>query len=101
MIDHDLGLKSDRVTVTFDIPPQLFLRLLGVELRVILNLLHQLVVALDRREILEHIEDEALVDCLFHRVAVKRLVLDLALGVRRQCFAEHLQGFILGRRGES
>ncbi len=77
-----------------------FCRLLGVELRVVLGLLDQLVVAVHRRVALEHIEDEAFLDRLLHRVAVEGPVLDLALGVGRQRLAEHLQRLVLGRGGE-
>ena len=100
VVHHDLGLEPDRVVVALDIPAQLLLRLLGVELRVVLDLLDQLVVAVHRRVGLEHVEDEALLDRLLHRVAVEGPVLDLALGVGRQRLAEHLQRLVLGRGGE-
>ena len=78
VIHHDLGLEPDRVVVALDVAAQLLLRLLGVELRVVLDRLDQPVVAVDRRVVLEHVEDEALLDRLLHRVAVERPVLDLA-----------------------
>ena len=62
--------------------------------------LDQLVIAVNRRVGLEHIEDEALLDRLLHRVAVEGPVLDLALGIWRQRLAEHLQRLVLGRGGE-
>ena len=49
VVDHDLGLEPDGVVVALDVAAQLLLRPLGVELRVALDLLDQLVVALDRR----------------------------------------------------
>ena len=82
VVDHDLGLEPDRVVVALDVAAQLLLRALGVELRVVLDRLHQLVVALDRRVVLEHVEDEALLDRLLHRVAVERPVLHRAVGLR-------------------
>ena len=39
VIDHDLGLEADRVVVALDVPAQLLLRPLGVELRVALDVL--------------------------------------------------------------
>ena len=100
VVHHDLGLEPDRVVVALHIAAQLLLRPLGVELRVVLGLLDQLVVAVHRRVALEHVEDEALLDRLLHRVAVEGPVLDLALGVGRQRLAEHLQRLVLGRGGE-
>ena len=98
VVDHDLGLQPDRVVVALDIAAQLLLRPLGVELRVVLDRLHQLVVAVDRRVVLEHVEDEAFLDGLLHRVAVERPVLDLAaVGIR---LAENLQRLVLRRGGE-
>ena len=85
MVDHDLRLFADGMVMGFDIAPQLLLRPLGVELRVILHRLHEPVVALDRRVVLQHVEDEALLDGLLHRVAVEGDVPDLAaLGNRRR-----------------
>ena len=78
VVDHDLGLEPDRVVVALDVAAQLLLRPLRVELRVVLDRLHQPVVALDRRVVLEHVEDEALLDRLLHRVAVEGPVLRLA-----------------------
>ena len=72
MVHHDLGLEPDGVVVALDILAQLLLRPLGVELRVALDLLDQLVVAVHGRVALEHVEDEALLDGLLHRVAVER-----------------------------
>ena len=78
VVDHDLGLEADGVVVALDVAAQLLLGPLGVELRVALDRLDQLVVALDRRVVLEHVQDEALLDRLLHRVAVEGPVLDLA-----------------------
>ena len=100
VVDHDLGLEADGVVVALDVLAQLLLRLLRVELRVVLDRLDQLVVAVHRRVALEHVEDEALLDRLLHRVAVERPVLDLALGVRRTGLAEHFQRLVLRRGGE-
>ena len=83
MIDHDLGLEVDRVVVALHIAPQLLPGLAGVELRIILDLLDQLVVAVDRGVVLEHVEDEFFLDRLLHGVTVEGPVPDLAFGVRR------------------
>ena len=77
VVHHDLGLEPDGVVVALDVAAQLLLRPLGVELRVALDRLDQLVVAVDRRVVLEHVQDEALLDRLLHRVAVEGAVLDL------------------------
>jgi hypothetical protein len=73
--------------------------LLGVELRVVLDLLDQLVVAVDGRVVLQHIEDEALLDGLLHGVAVEGRCLTLP-SPSGGGFAEHLQRLVLGRGGE-
>ena len=65
MVDHDLGLQPDGVVVALDVAAQLLRRALGVELRVVLDRLDQPVVAVDRRVVLEHVEDEALLIACF------------------------------------
>ena len=88
VVDHDLGLEADRGVVALDVAAQLLARPLHVELGVALDGLDQLVVAVDRRVALEHVEDEALVDGLLHRVAVERPVRDLALGVHEELLSQ-------------
>ncbi|GEM_PF-6227346 len=78
---------------------QLLLGFPGVEERVVLQSLGQTVVALHRGVVLQHIEDEALLDGLFHGVAVERVVLHSAVGLRVR-IAEDLQGLVLGGRSE-
>ena len=65
----------------FDEAPQLSLCLLDVELRVVLDALRQPVVAPDRRVVLQHVENEALLDRLLHRVGVECAALDGAVGL--------------------
>jgi len=48
MVHHDLRLEPDRVVVALDVFAQFFLGLLGVELRIVFDLLDQFVVAVDR-----------------------------------------------------
>ena len=90
---------KDRVVVAFHIATQLLLRALGVVGRIVIHLLDQLVVAVDRRVVLEDIEDEALLHRLFHGVTVEWVVLHGAVGLRVR-LAEDLQGLVLGSRGE-
>ena len=98
MIDHDLGFEPDRMVVALDIMAQLLLRPLGVEFGVGLDRLDQAVIALDRGVTAQHIEDEALLDRLLHRVAVEGAVPGPA--VLHDGIAENLQGLRLRRRGE-
>ena len=62
---------------TLDVAAQLLLGPLRVELGVVFDCLDQLVVAVDRRVVLQHVQDEALLDGLLHGVAVEGPVLDL------------------------
>ena len=79
VVDHDLGLQPDGMVVALDVAAELLLRPLDVELRVAFDCLDEAVVALDRRVVAQHVEDEALLDRLLHRVAVEGAVLDRAL----------------------
>ena len=99
VVDHDLGLESDGVVVAFDITAEFPVRLLPVELGVALHLLDELVVALDRGVVPQHVQDEALLDRLFHGVAVEGPVLDRAVGLRLR-LAEDLQRLVFWRSGE-
>ena len=51
----DFGLKPDRVLVSLDVAPKFPSSLLGIELRVVLYLFGELVIALDWRVVLEHV----------------------------------------------
>ena len=100
VIHHDLGLQSDGVVVVLHVAPQLLARPLGVELRVALHGLDQPVVAAHRRVVRDHVDDEALLDGLLHRVGVEGPVLGVWVdGVLR---AKDLQRLVLrrGREGE-
>ena len=101
VVDHDLGLEPDRVLVPLHVEPELLTGLVDVELRVVLHGLGQLVVALDRRIVLEHVQDEPLLDRLLHAVVVERQMTDRAVALRIR-FAEDLQRLVLrrGREGE-
>ena len=72
MIDHDLDLAADRMVIALDIVPQFLGGALGVEFRVGVDGLDQPVIAVDRRVIAQHIEDEPFLDRLLHCVAVER-----------------------------
>ena len=93
VVDHDLGLEPDRVVVVLDVAAELLVGLARVELGVAFDRLDELVVAVDRRVVGEHVQDEALLDRLLHRVAVERPVLGLA--VRLVGLAEDLQRLVL------
>src|SRR5207247_7899880 len=98
VIDHDLGFEPDRVLVALNVPPELFPRPFHVELGVPRDRLDELVVALYRRVVVEHVQDEALLDRLLHGVAVKRSMLDLAAFVIS--LTKDLERLVLGRGGE-
>ncbi len=70
-----------------------------VELRVALHRLGELVVALDRGVVLEHVQDESLLDGLLHAVVVEGAVADGAVALRVR-IAENLQSLVLGGGGE-
>ena len=99
VVDHDLGLEPDGVVVALDVAAQLLRSPLGVELGVALHLLDQPVVALHRRVVPQHVQDEALLDRLLHGVAVEGTVLDGAVRLRVG-LAEDLQRLVLRRGGE-
>ncbi len=92
VVDHDLPLHADSVLVPFHVLAQLLVRPADVELGIALHSLHKPVVAADGRIGLQHIEDEALLDGLLHRVAVERAV--FRSPVLREGFAEELQGLV-------
>ena len=98
VVHHNLGFEADRVFVALDVPPELFPRPFHVELGVPRDRLDELVVALDRRVVVEHVQDEALLDCLLHGVAVKRSMLHLATFV--MSLTKDLERLVLGRGGE-
>ena len=68
VVDHDLRLQTDGVVVVLHVAAQLLPGPLGVELRVSLDRLDQAVVAVHRRVVLQHVDDEPLLDGLLHRV---------------------------------
>ena len=98
VVHHDLGLEPDGMFVTLDVATQLLPGALGVELGIRLDLLDELVVALDRRVVPQHVQDEALLDRLLHGVAVEGAVPGLLTRTVR--LAEDLQRLVLGRGGE-
>ena len=79
MVHHDLGLEADGVVVAFDVASQLLPGLLDVELRVVLHRFGKSVVALHRRVMPEHVQDESFLDRLLHGVAVEGAMFDRAL----------------------
>jgi hypothetical protein len=98
VVDHDLGLEPNSVPVALNVGPQLLRRSPGVELRVVLNGLDQLVVAVDRHVVGQDVDDEAFLDRLLHRVDVERTMRRLpGIVVGR---AEDFQRLVLRGRGE-
>ena len=95
VLDHDLGLLGDVVRMQAHEPRQGPGRLALVHLGIVLDGLDQPVVGLVGRVVLEHVEDEALLDGLAHGVEVEGL--GLAVGPRP---AEDLQRLVLGRGRE-
>ena len=87
------------MVVALDEAPQFLLRLLDVELRVVLHRLGKPVVAGHRRVVRQHVQDEPLLDCLLHGVAVEGVVPDRAAGLRVR-LAEDLQRLVLRGGGE-
>src|SRR4030095_1073503 len=71
VIDHDLGFEPNGVLVALHVPPELLPSPFYVELWVSRDRLDELVVALNRRVVVEHVQDEALLDRLLHGVAVE------------------------------
>ena len=84
--------------MTFHVAAQLLPGALVVELGISLDLLDELVVALDRSVVPQHVQDEALLDRLLHGIAVEGTVLGLPIRVVR--LTENLQRLVLGRGGE-
>ena len=82
--------------MSLDVATQLLAGPFDVELGIVLHRLGELVVALDRRVVAKHVQDETLLDRLFHAVGVKGVVLDRAV-VLRVRIAEDLQRLVLGR----
>ena len=98
VVHHDFGLQADGVLVVLDISAQLLPGPLGVELRVVSRRLDQPVIAVYRRVMLQHVDDEVFLNRLLHGVDVEGDVPGLvSLGDRR---AEDLQRLVLGRRRE-
>ena len=83
--------------VSLDVAPELLAGLPDIELRIALHRLGELVVALDRHVVLEHVQDEPLLDRLLHAVVVERKMPDRAVALRIR-IAENLQRLVL-RRG--
>ena len=98
MFDDDTGLDADGNAVAFYKTAKSFLSALLVEERIVFNGLHQLVKAVIRGVVGQHIEDESLLNGLFHRVDVERAVFDFVpLQIRS---SENLQRFVFRRGGE-
>ena len=99
VVHHDLRLQPYGVLMSLHVAPELSLRPPGVELGIVLDLLHQVVVAVQRRVAAQHVQYESLLDRLLHRVAVERQVLRAAVRLGRG-ISEQLESPVLRRGGE-
>ena len=90
VLDHHLGLLRDVVRVQLHEARQRLRGLLALDVRIVLAGLEQLEVGRVRRVVLQHVEDEPLLDRLPHRVAVRGLAVA----------AEHGERLVLRRGGE-
>ena len=93
MIYHHSRFLCNGIAVAFHKAAQLLLRPILIEHRVILDGLHQLIEAVDRRVVLQHIQNESFLDRLLHRINVERSVLNIVTVLiwNAECF----QRFIL------
>jgi len=93
MFYHHSRFLGNGIAVAFHKAAQLFLRPLLIEHRVILDGLHQLIEAVDRRVVLQHIQNESFLDRLLHRINVERSVFNIVTVLiwNAECF----QRFIL------
>ena len=80
VVHHDFGLEADRVLVVLDVTSQLRFGLLGIELRVGFHCFDQSVVAVDRGVTLQHVDDEAFLYGLLHRIGMEGSVPDFPSG---------------------
>ena len=94
VVNHDLRLEADGVVVVLHVASQLLAGTLDVELRVSPHRLDETVVAVDRRVVLQHVDDEAFLDRLLHGVDVEWEMPDVPALWRR--VAEDFQGLVLG-----
>ena len=93
VVHHHSGFLGDGIAVAFNKAAQLFLCPLLVEHRVVLDGLHQSIKAVDWRIALQHIQNKAFLDGLFHRIHMERSVFDVVSILERN--AEGLQRFVL------
>ena len=93
VVYHHSRFLGYGIAVAFYKAAQLLLRQLLIEHRVILDGLHQLIEAVDRRVVLQHIQNESFLDCLFHRINMERSMLNIVAVLIRN--AEGFQRFIL------
>ena len=98
VIHHHGSLLGDHIRISLDKATQFFLGALFVEHRIVLDLLGNLIPAVDRRIVLQDVKDEAFLNGLLHGVNMERSVLDFAI-LFIWC-SENLLGLVLWRRGE-
>ena len=98
MFYHHSRFLGDGIAVTFHKAAQLLLRPLLIEHRIVLDGFHQPIEAVNGRVVLQHIQNEAFLDRLFHRINMERSVLDSVAVLIRN--AEGFQCFVLRSGGK-
>ena len=71
VVHHDFGLQADGVLMVLDVSAQLLPGPFGVEFRVVSRRLDQPVIAVHRRVMLQHVDDEVFLNRLLHGVDVE------------------------------
>ena len=98
VIYHHSRFLGYGIAVAFYKAAQLLLRPLLIEHRVVLDGLHQFIEAVDRRIVLQYIQNESFLDRLFHRINMKRSMLNIVAVLIRN--TESFQRFILRGGGK-
>ncbi len=71
VLNHHLGLLRDVVRVELEEARQGLCRLLAFDIGIVLTGLQQFEIGRISRVVLQHVEDELLLDCLTHRVTME------------------------------
>ena len=98
VVDDDAALRFNRLRLALHVGADSLRGLVLVKLRIVLDLLDDLVIRLVGRVVADDVENELFLDRLFHRILVERRVSQPLR--RRMLLAEHLQRLVLRRRGE-
>ena len=103
MLNHHFCFLCDGIRITFYKGTQLLLRSLLVEHRVILHRLHEFIVAGNRCVVFQHVENEAFLNGLLHRVHVEwamfyivAILIRNTEGLQRFIFRSGCEGKVAG-----